>query len=292
MRNQNDLQKVYSLNRRALEQATLGQKQLLSDPGNPKTLANAQKLFDQAAQSASEAEEIGKRTGNRVLEYRAAETLNEVTKKQIAAENELTKIQSARQAALEKEKELQEQAVEELKTQVKIFTDNSGDFDKKGNLFSPEEQAKRDKARREAGQKIISSALDQKDLSTLDVLGLAKYASEFHKELSSKPIEVVLTFEKSLASLRAQTKKAFEGLDEKIPRQEGTGRRRRPSLEHRRGHRQGGQGCGCQPQADAGAGQRSRRRPNEDRWIAERDQRHCFRKSGARFVSTPGQRIR
>ncbi len=217
LRNQNDLQKVYSLNRRALEQASLGQKQLLSDPGNPKSLQNAQKLFDQAAQSASEAEEIGKRTGNRVLEYRAAETLNEITKKQIAAENELTKIQSARQAALEKEKEIQEQSVEELKTQVKIFNDNSGDFDKKGNLFSPEEQAKRDKARQEAGQKIISSALDQKDLSTLDVLGLAKYASEFQKELSSKPIEVVLTFEKSLSSLRAQTKKAFEGLDEKIP---------------------------------------------------------------------------
>ena len=118
---------------------------------------------------------------------------------------------------MEKEKEIQEQAVEELKTQVKIFTDNSGDFDKKGNLFSPEEQAKRDKARQSAGQKIIDSALKQKDLSTLDLLGLSKFASEFKNELSSKPIEVVLTFEKSLANLRAQTKQAFEGLDQKIP---------------------------------------------------------------------------
>ena len=217
LRNMNDLQKVYALNQRALNQASIAQKQLLTDPGNPKSLQNAQKLFDQAANSAGEAQEIGKRTGNRLLEYRAAQTLNDITKKQISAEQELTKIQSDRQAALEKEKEIQEQAVEDLKTQVKIFSDNSGDFDKKGNLFSPEEQAKRDKARQAAGQKIISSALDQKDLSTLDVLGLAKYASEFQKELSSKPIEVVLTFEKSLASLRAQTKKAFEGLDEKIP---------------------------------------------------------------------------
>ncbi len=217
LRNLNDIQKVYALNERAEKTASLAQKQLLSNPGDPKSIQNALKLFDKAASQASEAEEIGKRTGNRVLEYRAAETLNSVTKKQIAAENELTKIQAARQAALEKEKEIQEQAVEELKTQVKIFTENSGDFDKKGNHFSPEELAKRDKARQEAGKKIIESALSQKDLKVMDLLGLTKFASEFSKELTSKPIEVPLSFEKSLTGLRGQLNRAFEGLDAKVP---------------------------------------------------------------------------
>ena len=68
LRNQSDLQKVYSLNERALEASgSLGQKQLLSDPGNPKALQNAQKLFDQANNAATEAGEIGKRANNRVL---------------------------------------------------------------------------------------------------------------------------------------------------------------------------------------------------------------------------------
>ena len=213
----NDLQKVSALNDRALKTSATASKQLLQNPGDQKDLQNSLKLFDKAAGQATEAGEIGKRTGNRVAEYRAAETLNAITKQQIAAETQLTQIQAQRQKALEKEKEIQEQKVEELKTQVKIFTDNSGDFDKKGNPFSKEEQAKRDALRQGAGQKIIDSALSQKNLSTIDLLGLTKFASEFKKELTTSPIEVALNFEKSLAKLRTGAQKALDGLDEKIP---------------------------------------------------------------------------
>lgn len=217
LRNQGDIQKSFSLNERAAKTAAEAQKRLLANPQDPKEQERALRLFEKAADLASQSEDVGKRVGNRVLEYRAAETLNNITKRQISAEQELTKIQAARQEALGKERQQQEAVVEDLKKQVKIFAENSSDFDKKGNPLSPDELAKRDKARQEAGQKIIQSALNQKDLKTLDILGLAKFASEFKRELSSKPIEVPLTFEKSLAALREQTNRAFSGLNEKIP---------------------------------------------------------------------------
>ncbi len=59
----------------------------------------------EAADLAGQSEEIGKRTGNRVLENRAAETLNNITKQQIAAEHELSKIQAELQQALAKERD-------------------------------------------------------------------------------------------------------------------------------------------------------------------------------------------
>lgn len=220
-RNLGDIRKSYALNERAAKFAADAQKRLLANPQDPKEQERALRLFEKAGDLASQSEEIGKRAGNRTLEYRAAETLNSITKRQIAAENELTKIQAARQAALGKEREKQEAIVEDLKKQVKIFSDNSGDFDKKGNPFSQEEQAKRDKARQAAGKKIIDSALGQKDLKTLDILGLAKFASEFKSELTAKPIEVPLTFEKSLAALREETNKAFSGLNDKVPGKKG-----------------------------------------------------------------------
>lgn len=216
-RNLNDIQKSSALNERAAKFASQARRNLLASPGDTKEQERALRLFEKASDLASQSEEIGKRTGNRVLESRAAETLNNITRQQIAAERELSKIQAERQKALAKERDAQEQNVEELKKQVKIFTDNSGDFDKKGNLLSKEETEKRSKARQEAGKKIADLALSQKDLGTLDLLGIAKFANEFKSELTAKPIEVPLTFEKSIGALRAELNKALTGLNEKVP---------------------------------------------------------------------------
>ena len=220
-RNLSDIQKSYSLNERAAKFSAQAAKGLLANPHDPKEQERSLRLFEKAAELAGQSEEIGKRTGNRVLEYRAAETLNNITKQQIAAEHELSKIQAERQQALAKEREAQEQNVEELKKQVKIFTDNSTDFDKKGNLLPKDEIEKRNKARQAAGQKISDLALNQKDLGTLDLLGIAKFANEFKSELTAKPIEVPLTFEKSIEALRADLNKAFSGLNDKVPGKKG-----------------------------------------------------------------------
>lgn len=217
LRGVTDLEKIFRLNQRAAETAAKAQKDLLANPGDSKATQRALALFEKAQGLGEQSEEIGRRIGNRTAEFQAAQLLNKITEQQIEAEIKLTAIQQERQQKLNAERQAQEAIVESMREQVKTILENTGDFDKQGKLFDKDTIAARDQARQEATKKLLAQALTQKDLKAFDVLGLAKFVNEFRSELTNKPTEVALTFEKSLAALRGDLGKAFEGLDEKIP---------------------------------------------------------------------------
>jgi TP901 family phage tail tape measure protein len=221
LRGVSDLEKIFRLNRRAAETASKAQQDLLANPGDPKAIQRALQLFDKAQNLGEQSEEIGRRIGNRTAEFQAAKLLNDISKQQIEAELRLTQIQKERQQALAAEREKQEQIVEAMKQSVKTILDNTGDFDKEGKLFDKETIAKRDKARQQATSDLVKNALSQKDLKALDVLGLAKFVNEFRTELTTKPTEVTLDFERSLGRLRGDLARAGENFGKSIPEKQG-----------------------------------------------------------------------
>ena len=175
--------------------------------GDPTKIAEATRLFEKAQQIGERA--LGLAGQNRFLQNEAFSDLEELTRKQIAAEEQLQAQQAKRQKALEAERAAQQKIVDTIREQSKIVLANTGVFDKDGKQFDPEEQAKRDKARADALRTIAESALNQKDLNASAALGLADFVSRFQSELSQDPIRLQFTVENEIARIQQQLKNAF-----------------------------------------------------------------------------------
>jgi TP901 family phage tail tape measure protein len=185
----NPRQQAFALRDRTADLTSRASRLLSTAAGNPQQLQEALHLF-QAAESASQ-EFASKAQDSGALQKQAQQAVLDVLSKRIAAEKQLQALENSRQQALAKEQKRQQDIADEIKAQAKIVTENTGEFDKEGNRFSPNQQAQRAAARNKALQAIQSRAFSSKDISLADSLGLSKFVSEYKSELSAAgPIKI------------------------------------------------------------------------------------------------------
>lgn len=117
--------------RRALELAQEAAS-LLAKAETPDQERTAQSVFQRAAAYAQEAEQIAKGTDNEWLRKRAADTVEDIIRKQIAAEKELQANSAARASAAAKAAAQEQERVDRMKVLMKGILTDLDLFDKKG----------------------------------------------------------------------------------------------------------------------------------------------------------------
>jgi len=214
-----DAQKVFALNQRAAQIASKATADLKAAfaSGDDDARNRALGQFQRADAAAAEAQSIGERAGNRVLEAQSAKQLESITNQQIRAEEEINRLQAQRQKALASERDRQEGIVKQLREQTKLVLDNTGQFDKNGQLLDPDELAKRSQARAEGLKKIAELAFSGKDFKAADALGLADFVSTIENDLSQRPIKLVFDVESSIQKVQAEIQKSLGNLDVQLP---------------------------------------------------------------------------
>jgi TP901 family phage tail tape measure protein len=208
-----DLLQVSRLTDRAQQLGKQAQQQLTGAAlsGDADAIQRALKGFGRAEQAGEQAQAIAQRIGNRTAEANAISTINSLTQKQLGAERELQKISLDRAKALDAEKEKQKAIAEQIREHAKTATENSGLFDKQGNLIPADEQAKRTAKRQQALKDIVGLGLSQKDLSVADALGLTKLTTELGNEINRQPIALkFIAEEESVAKLQQKLQDAFK----------------------------------------------------------------------------------
>jgi TP901 family phage tail tape measure protein len=203
---EDDYRKVFDLADRARAMADEATQALdrAARSGDKEALDRAERLFSRAQAAGDEAEAIAKRTGNRALEAKAIEAINDTTNKQITAELQLQKIQADRQALIDKEVQAQQEIVDRIKTAAKALTDNMKVFDKEGKLLPEQQLDQLAENRAKALMTIIQEGFNAKNLDLTGALGLAKFAAEFQGALSQKPIDLAFQVEGGLARIQTQ----------------------------------------------------------------------------------------
>jgi TP901 family phage tail tape measure protein len=117
--------------RRALELAQQAAS-LLAKAETPDQERTAQAIFQRAAAYAQEAEQIAKGTENEWLRKRAADTVEDIIRKQIAAEKELQANSAQRASAAARAAAHEQERVDRMKVLMKGILEDLDLFDKKG----------------------------------------------------------------------------------------------------------------------------------------------------------------
>jgi TP901 family phage tail tape measure protein len=218
-RQDSDPVKAFKLIQRSSDLARKAEEQLNTAfrTGNKELQQRALKSFDAANAASNEADAIGQRTGNRGLEFRAAQQLESTAKKQIEAETRINQLQQQRQQLLEAERQRQEKIVEAIKEQAKIVLDNTGEFDKNGNQFSEADQKDRATKRVNATKAIAGLTFSAKDAKIGDVLGMTQFLNTMNGDLKSRPIRLQFDIEQDIKQVRASMEKALQDIDTKLP---------------------------------------------------------------------------
>lgn len=215
----NDAQKVFALTQRANQTAADAGDKLRKafETGNQDLRQRALAQFTRADALAEQGRQLAQNAGNRGLELKAAKDLENISRKQIAAEEEINRLQGQRQKQLAAERDRQEKIVEQIRTQQKVVLDNTGAFDKQGQLINPEQQAERAVKRQEALKKIAELAFSGKDFKAADALGLGEFVKSIENDLSQRPIKLVFDVESSIARVEAQIKQSLSTIDVQLP---------------------------------------------------------------------------
>jgi TP901 family phage tail tape measure protein len=203
-----ETQKAFAQIDRANQQARKAAQQLASAT-DKESIANALDLFSSATKSGEEAATIAERTKNRYLEAQAARSLDDITTQQIAAEKALQAAQEDRLGGLDAAKTKQQAVVESMRTAIKQVLDNSTQFDDSGKLLDTDALAKQAEARQQALAQIANSALSSDDLTEMGAIGIADFITRAQSDLSSRPLQLAISVEESLAQVRQQVSNAF-----------------------------------------------------------------------------------
>lgn len=218
-RNLSDAQKAGLLIGRAADEARAAEAALIkafrTGDDNLKQRALAQ--FQRADSIAAEAQSIGQRAGSRALESRAAKELEQIARRQIGAEERINDLQRQRVEAQKKEKAAQEEILRQIREQQQIVLDNTGQFDKQGQLFDPDEEARRAQKRQEALKKIAGLAFKSSDFKAADALGLGNLVRDIQGDLAQTPIKLQFDIESAVQQLSAGIRKSLSNLDVQFP---------------------------------------------------------------------------
>jgi TP901 family phage tail tape measure protein len=201
-----DAQKAFALSGRAREIASQAANDL-ARATDKEAISRALQQFTRAERTGEEAAQIAERTGNRTLEAKAAQTLHDITQKQIAAEKQLQQVQARRVPILEKERDIQQASVDQMRAAIKTVLDNSNLFDKQGNTLPADQLAKQAAARQEAMKQLSQAALSQRDLTAMQALGVADFINRFQADLS--PIKLTFDIQQGVEKAQADIQAAF-----------------------------------------------------------------------------------
>ncbi|MGN6546470.1 MAG: hypothetical protein ACTHK7_15555, partial [Aureliella sp.] len=124
-------------------------------------------------------------------------------------EQRLIDLQLKRKKVADEERRTQEETLKNLERQAKIVLENSGFFNNKGERFSDTELADRTKKRNLALNELISAQFKKGDFDLADVLGLAKFTSDFNAELSKGASNLQAQLGKSSEEVAGQIQQAL-----------------------------------------------------------------------------------
>jgi TP901 family phage tail tape measure protein len=211
----NDFQKAAASIQRgtALSSAALGQFAAAIASNDKAKIDTAIRAIDRSESALENALTAAQQSGNRVLEAKAVQALNDLTRQRLSLENQLTAAQTKRIAELDKEKAKQQESLAVIREQTRILLENISTFDRTGKPLSPEKLAERDAKRAQALQTLIQEGFKAQDLSVLDALGLSKFALEFGKELERQPIKLNFDVTEGVAKVRESLQQNLSTLD-------------------------------------------------------------------------------
>jgi TP901 family phage tail tape measure protein len=214
-----DAQKVFALTQRAQDTARQAEETLRKAfaSGDDQLRQRALSQFQRADALGEQARAIAENADNRALEVKAARDLEDISNRQIQAEREINQAQQQRQKALEAERNKQEAIVAQIREQQKIVLDNTGAFDKQGQLFDPEEAQRRAARQQEALKKIAQLSFSSSDFKAADALGLGEFVRSIENDLSQRPIKLVFDIESSAQRVQEQIKQSLSQIDVQLP---------------------------------------------------------------------------
>lgn len=158
---------------------------------NADQINEALDLFRRARSVGESASSIADRAENRQLEANAADLLEKITRKQIAAERELQRIQQDKADRAEAERKSREAELEELQTVTKTLLENFNILEDTENQ-SPEAVRAALQQREQAFQRLADLAVGSDDLDIADVLGLVDLRQNIQSGLDEQDFEISL----------------------------------------------------------------------------------------------------
>lgn len=204
-----EARQVQALAQRAQDLASRATTDLSRANGDQAAQDRALALFDRAQQTGEAAQAIADRTGDRRLEFRAAQSLNSITSTQLSAERQLQTQAAARKPILDDLAEKQRAILDDVREQAEIIRLQGRTTDTQGNLLSPEEIKKNQVAVREAQAKIKASGFSAADLLKFDKAGLGKLAREFNVKLAQQNLELSFSVDGEISRVQAQLQASF-----------------------------------------------------------------------------------
>lgn len=190
-------QQIFALGARASDLGSQASR-ALSQAANADEIKKALDLFTRARDVAERGFDLA--TGDRGLESRAVKTIDELTRKQIAAEERLQALQKQRQPLLERERDRQADIADQVRSQVETIKQNASLF-KDGRQLTPEELG-------QALERLGKLGLSPEETASLKQLGIDA-VDTLNSVLTRDPIHLRLTVEGETTRIQQQLDSAF-----------------------------------------------------------------------------------
>lgn len=208
LQNQSEIQKVFALTEKSGDLASRA-AQKLSRATTEDQRASAEEEFRRANAFAEQALSIAEGTENRVLEQKALEAVESLTRKNIASEKAYQQTLASSQQVLAKRAKTEEKRVVELKKKQVELLDAYTLYDKKtGELLGADERADKLKGAQKTLSEFIRLSTKDKPLDVGAMLNFANLSSRMAAEMDVFRINEIIVSAEALNSLHKQLQDA------------------------------------------------------------------------------------